>query len=127
MVWKCPPGFIVRKGYHRDDYVKKDGTRVKGAYVPPSCVIDKGAPGKGVKVISSLERGKLSRFGYHLKDGLAKRQTALRKAVTADGALTIFHRVHALSILHKRTNPSYAKKAGVDASWISRNFLGKNK
>ena len=43
---KCNKGDIVRSGYYRKAYRRSDGVRVKGAYVSPVCIKNRGAPGK---------------------------------------------------------------------------------
>ena len=43
---KCKKGDIVRSGYRRKAYTRSDGTRVKATYVKPSCIKNRGAPGK---------------------------------------------------------------------------------
>lgn len=42
----CGKGKIRRSGYVRSGYTRKDGTHVEATRVGPSCVPDKGAPGK---------------------------------------------------------------------------------
>ena len=46
----CPEGMILKRGYERDEYIKKDGTIIPRTYVNATCVKDKGElPGKLIK------------------------------------------------------------------------------
>ena len=61
---KCSKGEIERVGY---SFVKKTGTHVS---VKPTCIKDKGKPGKGPKLITipHEDEGLLSKYGYSLKN-----------------------------------------------------------
>jgi len=123
---KCPPGYIVRDGYHRRGYLNKNGTYVKPTTVPATCIKDLGGKGRGKDVFAKLKSGDLTKYGYHLKESdTARRRLSLLKSAREFKPLTVFKKVQALSILHKNTNPVYAKRAKSDAEWISRNYLGK--
>lgn len=56
------------------------------------------------EVLIPVRKGTLRRFGYSSKLQKEKRQEALRKAVKADGWLSIFRKLNALTIFFKR-NP----------------------
>jgi len=111
---KCPPGYIIRKGYYRGN-----------TYVSATCIKDLGTKGKGAEVIGKLSSGDLIEFGYELKARQELRQQALAKAIKKYGALKTFQKVHALTVLFKRTHPSYATRAKKDTEWISKNYLKK--
>ena len=53
---KCKRGEIKKAGY----------TTKRGVQVPPTCIKDRGAPGKGPKVIPKLKEGAM--MGYSTKD-----------------------------------------------------------
>lgn len=81
---KCKPGEIVRDGYVRKAYKRKDGSTVKRTVVKPSCVKDVGRAGKGKREIQKkykLRKGALRALGYEVKDTESKRRAALLKAV----------------------------------------------
>jgi len=106
------PGTIVRKGYTRKAYTRSDGTRVKATHVPPARIKDRGAPGKGPKVIpsESLAKNKLGVFGYAMSKPFTERKSAIRKASTEYGTLSTFRKLNALRTLNKRVNPKvYAR------------------
>src|SRR5262245_25129750 len=85
---KCRPGKILREGYRRSGYTRKDGTYVAPARVGPSCVPDKGAPGK-----TPASKRWFPRDGKHLgwkKDmSAAERHSILRKKTAQEGCVTV--------------------------------------
>ena len=114
---RCGNGRILRKAYVR--YTKK-GTHVR---VPASCIPDIGAAGKGLRGtqgIGVLKKGNLVRFGYQQIAGLdvATRRQALRKAVAAYGALTVWRKLNALSVYTRRTSPVTSRVAKEDMDWV---------
>ena len=54
---KCNKGDIVRSGYRRRAYTRKDGTYVKATYVKPSCIKNRGAPGKQSGWMQTVNKG----------------------------------------------------------------------
>ena len=105
-------GTIVRKAYTRKAYTRSDGTHVKATHVAATRIKDRGAPGKGPKVIpaESLKKNKLSAFGYSVSKSSDERKSAIRKAAREYGTLSTFRKLNALHTLNKRTNPTaYAR------------------
>lgn len=45
----CPEGYVLKRGYEREGYVKKNGTKVTPVYVNATCVKNTGIPGKSIK------------------------------------------------------------------------------
>ena len=43
---KCPSNYIVRNGYTRKAYTRKNGTKVAKKYVKAACIKSRGGPGK---------------------------------------------------------------------------------
>jgi len=119
---RCPRGQILRKGYTRKAYTRKDGTRVKAVRVKANCILDKGLPGKGPKVIPKLRKGLLTQYGYHATDTVAKRHLALDKAVKAYGGASVIRKLNAIYVLNRNTNPSMAAKFKVDRNWVSKKY-----
>ena len=120
----CKKGYILRKGYNRKGYTRKDGTRVKATYVPESCIVDRGNPGKGPKLIPKLKKGELSEFGYSLSYRLVgERRGPLKKAIKKYGALSIMRKLNAVATLLKNTSPTKSQRAKADSKWISREYL----
>jgi hypothetical protein len=114
----CPAGKILRAAHVR--YTK----RGKHVRMPAVCIPDVGAPGKGLRSgrpgIGALKQGNLVRFGYqriaHLD--IAARRAALKQAVGAYGALTVWRKLNALSIYTRRTSPATSRVAKADMDWI---------
>ena len=98
----CKPGYIVREGYYRKPYTRKDGVRVKGGYVSPVCVKDQGKKGKGPKLFK-LKPGGLGKYGYYNIDSTPPRirHKALEKGIKAEGYAPISRRLNALRTVNK--------------------------
>lgn len=106
---KCPKGQIKRSGYST-----KTGKKVK-----PTCIKDRGLPGKGVKLFD-LDKDGLSKFGYKDVEGLTQlqRRRAIGKAIRKLKPLSVFRRLIALSTLHRNINTKLYKIFREDAEWI---------
>lgn len=101
---RCEMGEIMKKGYYRHDYTKKDGTKVKGKYVRQACTPNKGKPGKTTmegKVIPKLKKGELSHFGYSTHKNEDERHKALLKAVEKLSYATVIRKLNAVRTLSK--------------------------
>jgi len=109
---------VVRKGYHRSAYTRSDGTKVAATYVPPTLITDRGAPGKGPKLIDLTDYRHLSDFGYSFSKSRDDRAKALRKAINANGATWTIRRLNAIRNVSHRTNPSLSKKAEHDIKYV---------
>ena len=114
---------IVRRGYFRSPYKRKDGTKVKGTYVKPAKIKDLGFPGKGKKVIPPLKKGFLGQFGYKSDLSKAQRYAALKRAMERHDPLSISRKLNAVYVLNKNTNPGKALIFHADQQWVSRNYL----
>lgn len=119
----------VRKPYVRKSYVRKDGTRVKAAKVgvtrvPSSnfSIKDRGAKGRGKKVIPKLKKGTLGvNFGW----SAAKRRSVLRKKAKSLGEKKVVGKLRAIQVLNKRTNPFVSAKANADSKYVAGSFKDK--
>lgn len=101
---------VVRKGYWRRS---RSGRRT---YVKSARIADRGAPGKGPKVIPKLKPGKMEQFGYNLHESAQKRRTAIRRSARRVGYATTMRRVNALRVLLKREPDG--QKAKRDVEWM---------
>jgi hypothetical protein len=118
---KCPSRKIRRSAYTRKSYTRKDGIRVKGSRVKSACIKDMGKPGKG-KRLFTLKKGELTQHGYSLKSKADRRRKALKRSMKKIGKKgTLVKKLNALYVLHKNTNPVYAKKARSDMKWVQSN------
>jgi hypothetical protein len=136
----CPKGYILRKGYTRKfkNTIKREGytVRRKGRMftvkpkkniivVNPACIKNKGLPGKGPiegEGFASLRKGELIRYGYSYRLADSKRRAALRKAIGAYGALSVYRKLDAVSKLSMRTAPDASVIFAKDRDWIMANF-----
>jgi hypothetical protein len=136
----CAPGMVMRKGYTRKfrQSITKSGftvrrkgkmytvrPKVSDVYVPPSCVKDRGEKGKGPQIFGKLRKGDLIKYGYQYRLSDRLRHKALEKAEVAYGALTLFHKLDAVSKLSKRTVPDASKIFSQDRDWVSEHYLHK--
>ncbi len=115
---KCSPGQIERVGY---TYTKKSSK--KTVKVKPTCISDKGKPGKGPKLITipSYDIGLLSKYDYSLKDSHEKRVKSLKKAIKENSELKILRHINALRTLQKSNEKLY-NKLDKDMKWIQKDY-----
>lgn len=112
----CPLGKIERIGYQ----YKKKGKTIN---VIPTCVSDKGKPGKGPKlvVIPKYDTGLLSDYGYSLHSSYADRVQAIKKSLKSHDKLKILRHINALRTLQK-SNETYHKKLTKDLKWMQDHY-----
>jgi len=114
----CGPGQIMRRGFTRKD----------GAYVPPGCVKDQGAPGRtpaSKRILPQPKAGALK--GWEAKKSAEQRHASLRKAVKAEGCRNVISRLSLERGFTKRTSPSTAAKAKADQAWLRKQGFCKLK
>jgi hypothetical protein len=121
----CPRDHILRKSYTRKAYTRADGTRVKATRVEARCIQGRGAhpSRKGPKVIPKLKKGELKEFGYTTSAPVSKRHAALKKAVEAYGATSVFRKLNAVMVLNKNTSPSSSAKFKADRNWVRSTYM----
>ena len=137
---RCPSGYIERKGYVRrfDSSILKKGYTVKrskgkgyrifpdraSVYVKPSCVKDRGLPGKLAPGdgFGPLRKGELKKHGYVYNEPLHVREAALRKAIVEFGALGVFRKLDVIAKLSKHTVPEAAKVFKADREWVRNHY-----
>lgn len=136
----CPPGKVERRGYVRKfakDIITKGYTvkratgkmyrvhpKKEGVYVKPSCVKDRGLPGKIApgKGFGILRKGELKKHGYVFQKSEKERHHALKKAINEFGALGVFRKLDAVSKLSKRAAPDASRIFKADREWIRRHY-----
>jgi len=118
MPLKCPPGQIEKAGYSFEKKISK-----KIVKVTPTCIEDKGKPGKGPKliIIPPEDRGLLSKYGYSLKKKYEERIDAIKKAYKENSHIKILRHINALRTLHK-SNKKYYNKLDRDFKWIQEYY-----
>ena len=116
---KCPKGSISRRGY---TFVKKStGRKIK---VKSSCVKSKGLRSKGKKtsrVLPTLKKGSLTKYGYSVSGSENERHSALKKALKAYGYSSVIKKLNSVKLLTKNTNPKNSKIYGKDLKWVQKN------
>jgi hypothetical protein len=102
----CPKGEIMRIGYK---YKRK--TSKRQIAVQPTCIEDKGKPGKGPKLIKMpmYDVGLLRKYEYSLSDNKDIRQKALRRANRNEDNLKVLRHINALRTLNKSNERIYKK------------------
>lgn len=116
---RCGRGMTTREGF---SYTKSNGTRVS---VRPTCVPERGLPGKAVKsgvaAYKFKDVGRLTRHGYHEADSdTGRRRRAILAAVREKGALSILRH---MGLLETRSRNRSANREGVvhlaaDLKWL---------
>jgi hypothetical protein len=107
----CEIGYVLKRGYERESYTKKDGTIVNATYVDPVCIKNKGLNGKLLEEYQPIHldnKIELSVYGYETKLKIHERLNALIKAVEKLTYKSVILRISALRTLHKN-NPHYYK------------------
>ena len=91
----CDSKKILREGYERKAYKRKNGTFVHAAYIKPTCVKDMGRPGKGPKTLPKPDKLiHLTNYGYSVHAPDKKREAALLAASKDYGILPILRRIN---------------------------------
>lgn len=77
------------------------------------------------KGIGSLKSGDLELFGYsHVATlSVEERHRSLSAAVKQYGALTVWRKLNAISVLTRRTNPNVSAIFLEDRNWIKSTFM----
>jgi hypothetical protein len=114
----CKKGQIMRVGY---EYTKKSSK--KTVKVKPTCVEDKGKPGKGPVyfTIPKEDIGLLDKYGYTLKNKYEDRIKSLKKAYKELPKLKVLRYINALRTLQK-SNEKYYNKLDKDMKWLQENY-----
>jgi hypothetical protein len=107
---------VRRKGF----YIKRGGKRI---YIPPTTfyIKDRGAKGRGKKVIPPLKAGAL---GISFDWPEEKIKEALIAKASKEGEKKVVSRLVAIGVLNKRVNPAVSKKAMMLAHWLAGSFRG---
>ena len=115
---KCPKGQIERIGY---TFTKKNSKKI--IKVKPTCVIDKGRPGKGPKLfeIPKEDIGLLGKYGYSLDKSHEDRVKSLKKANKENNHLKVLRHLNALRTLQK-SNEKYYNKLDRDMKWLQTHY-----
>ena len=112
---KCKKGQVIREGYTRKAFSKKSGKQIARTRVAPGCILGKT---HGTQLFV-LEKGALTKYGYHANLDETARHQALSKAL-ADGLkpLSLFRKLNALYILNKNKHHQKAMLYRRDAKWV---------
>lgn len=126
---KCKKGQLMREGYVRGSYTKKNGTHIQRKVMAPACIIKRGnpkkyVPPKGKTGIGPLKKGELSKFGYYkVKDMKVKdRKSSLKLAVKEFGAMMLVKKLGALRTYLKNTSPDSSQIYYQDQKWIRKTY-----
>ena len=132
----CPEGYTLRKGHTRKPRgkhtIRRDGKVfiVSSSNVPvrisASCVKTrkhKETMSKTSKQIRILRKGALIKYGYQWRLSDITRRNALKKAVKDYGALSVFHKLDAVTKLTKRKAPNAHVRLEMDRDWIRAMYL----
>lgn len=113
----CPKGQIKRASYKRKSYKKKDSTIVKATRVPATCIIDRGNPGRGVKLYEVTKPQLLRSYGYSTDESYEDRKISLKRAMTHEDPLEVLRHLNAIRTL-QRANPEIYNKMDKDMKYI---------
>lgn len=123
----CRSGQILREGYTATRKKKtilgrllNRGTTYR---VKPTCIKNKGNPGKGPAVIGPLKQGDLKDAGYDHTDPAHERHRSLIKAVSEYGPLSTLRKLNAIAVLNKNVAPTRANTYRTDRDWIKKIYF----
>jgi len=113
---------VHKKGYYRKPYTR-DGTRIKGSFVDSSDfhMKDRGAPGKGEKVVEIKHPGTLGGAGF-FKKSETEQKAILGRVVRNKGEKAAVGTLRALQVFNKRTNPKVSKRAAELAKYVAQEY-----
>ena len=119
----CNTGKILRKGYVRRSYTRKNGTKVRAARVINTCIKNRGGTGKWSNEhkeegIGLLKKGRLTKYGYSSSHAESTRRVALNKAIRAYGELAVYRMLNAIYVYTRNTSPAQAAVYKADRDWI---------
>jgi hypothetical protein len=118
---------VKRKGYWRKGYTRKNGTKVKKTWVPATTfkVTDRGAKGRGPKVIEIKDEGGLGGPGFTRRT-MRGRRRILARVARGDGYATAQRRLSAIRGLGSLTmSKTKREQLQRDANWLKKNYGGK--
>ena len=113
---KCSKGSISRRKYS----YKKKSLHNKKIKVRASCVKSRGRRSLGLKVnrvLPSLKKGSLTKYGYHLSDPEEIRHKALKKAFNAYGYSSLIKKLNAVRVYNK-SKPTIFNKYSKDMAHV---------
>jgi len=131
----CPPGYIMRKGYTRKfrQSLTKSGFTVRrkgklftvhptaeSVHVGEKCIRER-TPRRATG-IGKLRKGELIKYGYQYRLSDRLREKALKNAIKAYGALSVYRKLDAVAKLSVHSAPDASKIFAKDREWIKANF-----
>ena len=111
---KCPKGSISRRSY---SYRKKS----KKIKVRASCIKSRGLRSRGKRtrrVLPSLKKGSLTKFGYTVRESAENRRKALHKALKEYGYSSLIKKLNAVRLLTRNTSPANSKIYDSDIKYL---------
>jgi hypothetical protein len=119
----CPKGSISRLSYKKS----VGGREIR---VRSGCVKSKGLRSRGKRtkrVLPSLKKGSLTKYGYSVHNSAELRHKALKKALKEYGYSSLIKKLNAVKILTKNTHPSTSRIYGQDIKFLQNMNPKKSK
>jgi hypothetical protein len=122
---------VRRKGHARKAYTARRGgkkVRVGATRVGPSrfTIRDRGAKGRGPKLVPPLERGALGGPGFFNRPGSEQEKIVFNRAKRL-GEKKVVGELRALQVFFKRTSPQKSRRALALSKKVAGSFKGKHK
>ena len=116
----------IKKKTFVKDVKPGPGVKLKRVTRKSYTIKDRGALGRGPKIIPKLKKGTLGGPGFFKKSTEARRkfEVSLAKKI---GEKKVQGKLQAVATLNKRINPSVSKKAAADRRFIAASFIGKKR
>lgn len=113
---RCPRGRIFRKGFTRKAFTRADGTRVDKTRVKGGCIIDRGKPGKGPKILPTPREGALGGWKKDMSE--RGRHAILKRLTKKDTCATVIRRLVLLRNISD--DPKTDRVAEADQKWLHK-------
>jgi hypothetical protein len=122
---------VHKKGYKRKGFTAHRGGKayhVSPTQVPASTfkITDRGARGRGKKIVPPLKEGQLGGKGFFEKPKSAQKRIAFQDAKRRGEKKTVGS-LRAIQVFNKRVNPKLSKKAKELSSEVAGSFKGKKR
>jgi len=130
---KCPKGTVLKKGFTKKAYTRKNGTKVAKQTIKPKCVkykrlaktlnLQKKKIGK-VIIPPLSKKHLLGKHGYKNTKtlGVRKRHKALDSAIKEYSARKVLSKIGVLKTLHKNKDPSLSEKYRDNMVWLRKKY-----
>lgn len=96
---------------------KKEQTLKNTTIVKKKCV---NTLKSAMIILPKSQQGSLTKFGYSSKNSNIERHNSLKKAIKKYTKAAVIHKLNAVSIMTKKSNPAVSKIYKSDITWVQK-------